>query len=97
MKNSVQDCLPYILIPNGPCELFIAYPKWLCVCLKINMCLICYMMSSLLESSSFFHMSCDLWLSLSPCYLMWLMCDQVMLSLNSSSKNRIKKNKLKIK
>ena len=87
MENSVQDCLPYILIPNSPCKLFIAYPKWLCVCLKINMCLICYMISSLLESSSSFHMSCDL----------WLMYDQVMLSLNSSSKNRIKKNKLKIK
>jgi len=27
IENSVQDCLPYILIPNGPCELFLAYSK----------------------------------------------------------------------
>ena len=27
IENSVQDCLPYIPIPNGPCELFLAYPK----------------------------------------------------------------------
>jgi len=23
IENSVQDCLPYILIPNGPCKLFL--------------------------------------------------------------------------
>jgi len=27
IENSVQDCLPYILIPNGLCELFLTYPK----------------------------------------------------------------------
>ena len=27
VENFVQDCLPYILIPNGPCKLFLAYPK----------------------------------------------------------------------
>ena len=27
MENSVQDCLSYILIPNGLCELFLAYPN----------------------------------------------------------------------
>jgi len=27
IKNTIQDCLPYILIPNGLCELFLAYPK----------------------------------------------------------------------
>jgi len=27
IENLVQDCLPYILIPNGPCELFLAYPR----------------------------------------------------------------------
>jgi len=27
IENSAQDCLPYIQIPNGPCELFLAYPK----------------------------------------------------------------------
>jgi len=27
IENSIQDCLPYILIPNGPCKLFLAYPK----------------------------------------------------------------------
>ena len=27
IENSVQDCLSYILIPNGLCELLLAYPK----------------------------------------------------------------------
>jgi len=27
IENSVQDCLPYILIPDGLCKLFLAYPK----------------------------------------------------------------------
>jgi len=27
IENSVQDCLSYIQIPNGLCELFLAYPK----------------------------------------------------------------------
>jgi len=27
IKNSVQDYLPYILISNSLCKLFLAYPK----------------------------------------------------------------------
>ena len=27
IENSIQACLSYILIPNGPCKLFLAYPK----------------------------------------------------------------------
>ena len=27
IENFVQDCLPYILIPNGLYKLFLAYPK----------------------------------------------------------------------
>ena len=27
IENSVQDCLPYILISNDLCELLLAYPK----------------------------------------------------------------------
>jgi len=27
IENSIQDCLPYIQIPNGPCKLFLAYSK----------------------------------------------------------------------
>jgi len=27
IENSVQDNLPYIQIPNGLCELILAYPK----------------------------------------------------------------------
>ena len=53
IENSVQNCLPYIQIPNGPCELFLTYPKQPCVCLKVNMCFTCCM-------TSFFHISCDL-------------------------------------
>ena len=57
------------------------------------------MMLSLLESFLSFHVPCDLWPSLSLCHLIWLMCDQVMLSLNPnpSSQDRIKKNKSKKK
>ena len=67
IENSVQDCLPYILIPNGLCEPFLAYPKWPCVHLKVNLCTICYMTLSLPEYSMSFHALCDLWL----CHLMW--------------------------
>ena len=75
----------------GPYELFPAYSKWPCICLKVNMCITCCIMLS-------FHTSYDLWSSLSPCYLRWLMCDWVMssLTLTLSSKNRKMKNKLKI-
>ena len=45
IENSVQDCLPYIQIPNGLCELFLAYPKQPCVCLKVNICITRYMTS----------------------------------------------------
>jgi len=38
IENSVQDCLPYILKPHGPCQLLLAYPKQPCICLKVNMC-----------------------------------------------------------
>ena len=31
IENSVQDCLSYIQILNGPCKLFLAYPKQPCV------------------------------------------------------------------
>jgi len=27
IENSVQDCLPYILLVNGPCSITLAYPK----------------------------------------------------------------------
>ena len=31
IENFVQDCLSYILLLDGPCELFIAYSKQPCV------------------------------------------------------------------
>ena len=67
IENSVQDCLPYIQISNGLCELFLAYFKWPCICLKVNMCIIFCIISSLPECSMFFYALCDLW----PCHLMW--------------------------
>ena len=61
IENSVQDGLPYIQIPNSLCELFLTYPKRLCVCLKINMCFTCCMMSSFqnLLPPSMCHVTCD--------------------------------------
>jgi len=90
IENSVQDCLPYIQIPNGLYKLFLAYPKWPCICLKVNMCITHCITSSFLEYSTFFYISCNLWLWLLPYHLMWLICNQVMLSLTLtlSSKNR---------
>ena len=77
IENSVQDCLPYIHIPNGPCELFLAYPKWPCVCLKVNMYFTCFIISSFqnLLHPSMCHVTCD--------HVIWcdLLCDSVILSL----------------
>jgi len=36
IENFVQDGLSYIRIPNGLCKLFLTYPKWPCVCLKVG-------------------------------------------------------------
>ena len=95
IENSIQDYLSYIQISNGPCELFLAYPKWPCIHLKVNIYITYCMISSLSEYSIFFYVSYDLSLLLLLCCLMWLMCDQVMssLTLTLSSKNR----KIKIK
>ena len=46
IENSVQDSLPYIWIPNGLCELNLAYPKWPCVHLKVDICITHCLMSS---------------------------------------------------
>ena len=61
IENSVQDCLPYIQIPNGLCKLFLAYPKQPCVCLKVNICFIHCMTSSFqnLLHPFMYHVTCD--------------------------------------
>ena len=38
MENFVQDSLSYILITYGPCSTTLAYHKWPCICLKVNIC-----------------------------------------------------------
>jgi len=43
IESSVQDCLPYILLVHCLCSTTLACPKWLCICLKVNICCICYM------------------------------------------------------
>ena len=60
IENSIQNCLPYIQIPNGLYKLFLAYPKWPCICFKVNICITHCMTSS-------FYASCNLW----PYHLMW--------------------------
>ena len=54
------------------------------------MCIIHCMTLSLPEYSIFFYVSHDLWLSLSLCHLMWLMCDWVisLLTLTLSPKDK---------
>ena len=87
IENSVQDCLPYILIPNGLYKLFLAYSKWPCVCLKVNMCF--YMLYDVIlsEPSISFYVSCDV----TCCITAWSCYSNP----NPSSKNRIKENKSK--
>ena len=89
IENSVQDCLPYIQIPNGPCKLFLAYPKWPCVCLKINICITHCM------TSSFQNFLCPLTISsdVTYCVTAWSYHSNP----NPSSKNGIKENKSKRK
>ena len=76
IENSVQDCLPYILLLDGPYKLFLAYPKWPYVShvvwhhpfqnfLCLSICLV----------------TCD-----HLCHCDW--CDWVILILTLSSKNR---------
>ena len=40
IENFVQDCPFYIPKTNGLCSTTLAYPKWLYICLKVNMCII---------------------------------------------------------
>jgi len=95
IENSVQDCLPYILIPNGPCKLFIAYPKWPCVCLKVNMWFTHYIMSSFqnLLYPSMCYVTVTMSSDVTCCVTVWSRHSNP----NPSSKNRIKENKSKIK
>ena len=88
IENSVQDCLPYIHIPNGPCELFLAYPKWPCVSYVVWY----------YSSRIFYIFPYIMWLvtvssDVTCCVTAWY-CHS---NPNSSSKNRIKENKSKIK
>jgi len=77
IENSVQDCLPYVLIPNSLYKLFLAYPKWPCVRLKVNMCFTHCITSSFqnLLSPSMCYVTCDC--------IIWcdLLCDSVILLL----------------
>jgi len=82
IENSVQGCLPYIWIPNGLCELFLAYSKWPCVSHVIWY----------YSSRTFYILSCVMWLvtvssDVTCCVTAWS-CHS---NPNHSSKNRIKK------
>ena len=62
IENFVQGYLSYILKSNSLCSTTLAYPKWPCVFLKVNMCITCYMTLSLLDPSTVFYRatwSCD--------------------------------------
>ena len=62
IENSVQDCLPYIQIPNGLCKLFLTYPKWPCVCLKVNMCI--YTLYDIILPCVMWLVTCVIWCDL---------------------------------
>ena len=64
IESFVHDCLPYIPRTNGPCSTILAYPKWPCVCLKVNIYTIYYIMSffqNLLLSSIMTHDCVTMW------------------------------------
>ena len=69
IKSSLQSSLSYISIYIVCASCCASYPKAPCVRHKVNMWYICCMMSLLLESFTFFHVSCDLLLLLSPYYV----------------------------
>ena len=85
-ENSVQDYLPYILIPNSLCELFLAYPKWPCVLHVIWHH----------PSRTFYILPYVMWLVTVSfdvtCCVTALSCHS---NPNPSPKNRIEENKLK--
>ena len=101
IENSVQDCVPYILKLMVNATLLLAYPKQPCVCLKINMCLICCITLSfqnLLYSSivTCDHMtvtvtvilSCDWYVTfVKLCDHLWQCGSDVILILTLSSQN----------
>ena len=59
IKNSAQDCLPYILKLHGLCWLLLAYPKQPCVCFEVNMYLNILSNVILPEPSTLFHVTHD--------------------------------------
>ena len=97
IENSVQDYLSYILIPNGLCKLLLAYPKWPCVHLKVNMCFTRCMISSFqnLLPPSMCHVTVTVWSNVTCCVTVWSYYSNS--NSNPSSKNRLKENKSKIK
>jgi len=82
IENSVQDCLPYIQIPNGLYKLFLAYSKWPCV-----LHIVWHH-----PSRTFYILLCVMWLvtmsSDVTCYVTAWSCHS---NPNPSSENRIKK------
>jgi len=38
IENSAQDGLSYILITHGLCSTTLAYSKWPCISLEVNIC-----------------------------------------------------------
>jgi len=82
IENSVQNCLLYIQISNGLCELFLAYPKWPCV-------FTCCIISSF--QNLLYSFMCYVTVTVSSdviCYVIAWSCHS---NPNPSSKNRIKK------
>jgi len=59
IKNSVQNCLPYIPKTIGPCSTTLAYPKWLIFTLRLIY--VKYAIWYYL-SKTFCNVSCSTWL-----------------------------------
>ena len=86
IKNSVQDCLSYILNINGSYFTTLAYSKQLYICFKANIYSIYYNNIILLESSTIFY------------YNIWLCnCDVTLKPNPKSPKYKIKSKKIEIR
>ena len=80
IENSIWDHLPYIPKTNGLCSTTLAYPKWPYVWLKVNIYIICYIISSFQNLQPSSIMTCD--------FVTILWQQPVMLNPNPSSQNK---------
>ena len=95
IESSLQSCLSYIPIQMVCANYCAPYPKWPCVRHEVNIWCTCYIMSLLLELSTFF--SLVTWSMLWPHHQMWLITSNPNLWVLKIEKCKIIEKKMKMK